>query len=135
MIWVFLGQVVTILLTLGLTACMHTPPSLIKPPSCHTQCRTQLTTCAVICQNSCAVCSQEVQCKTDETYRQYVAQQRAQGLTVARERNSYRDPLACKKFTCDCMSDYDLCKQRCSGKVKPLLQNPTCILDRSTWAW
>ncbi|MCX7115354.1 MAG: hypothetical protein NTW08_05555 [Gammaproteobacteria bacterium] len=127
--------------TLGMTCGMlamlpgcahHTPPI---PLSCPDQCVNRLKACGDACQHNCPACKKKIQAVTDANYQRYVLMRRAQGFVVARQRDAYMDPLACTKVSCDCVADYAVCKQRCSGKVNPVLQNPVCMLDRSIWAW
>lgn len=45
-----------------------------------------------------------------------------------RELNSYRDPLQCRKVTCDCLSDFAICKKGCTGVIPTKLQAvPYCV--------
>lgn len=121
-----------------LVACAHKPSHLSADGhgyDCDAGCRAALTTCNQECQNSCQLCKKHTQRMTDRRYRIYVARQKAQGLPVIQMRDAYKDPLRCKKVTCDCASDYDICKQLCTGKVTPVLKHEACILDRSIWAW
>jgi hypothetical protein len=36
--------------------------------------------------------------------------------------NSYRDPLQCRKVTCNCHADYQVCIQSCSGVIHKQLR-------------
>jgi hypothetical protein len=40
---------------------------------------------------------------------------------VSRDLNSYRDPLQCRKVTCDCLADNNVCKASCRGLTPQVL--------------
>lgn len=102
------------------------PPSPTLPVSCATKCVQRFQHCAETCYNNCPACKRISSLKTEQDYVRYVRMQRAQGEVVAREFESYRDPLGCMKVTCDCPADYELCKQVCHGRVKAELQDQFC---------
>ncbi len=111
-----------------LSACVsHPPVVMVKPISCEQSCLNTALTCNEVCQNSCQIC----QHKSKERARQFDARyawvQRAKGQIVARELNSFRDPLACSKVTCDCAADYRTCKQLCRGIIVPNIKTTQCI--------
>lgn len=102
------------------------PPSRVLPVSCETKCAQRYQHCAEVCYNSCPACKQRACASTAENYEIYVRMQHAQGAVVARELDSYRDSLSCMKVTCDCPTDYTLCKQVCHNQVKPVLGERFC---------
>lgn len=109
-----------------MSACVRqvAPP---QPPSCENVCLAELHTCAEICQNSCPVCQAKSVERARQNNARYVWLQRAQGHIIAREVNSFRDPLSCTKVTCDCEDDFKICKQQCHGQIKPTLKVKPCV--------
>lgn len=62
-----------------------------------------------------------------KSYGRYVHEQEVQGGMVIQELKSYRDPLQCRKVSCNCMADYNVCVQGMSGIIHKRLQvNPAC---------
>jgi hypothetical protein len=112
----------------ALNACVSHPPATIaKPISCEQHCLNQALICNEICQNSCAICQAKSKERARQDHARYTWVHRAKGQIVARELNSFRDPLACTKVTCDCVADYQTCKQVCRGKISPNLKSTHCI--------
>lgn len=94
---------------------------------CKKNCQQHLIACSQICHNNCQECSQSAHCKAAHNYYRYRHQQYVQGGILARELNSYRDPLQCRKITCDCAADYKVCTQSCEGLIRKRLQAaPIC---------
>jgi hypothetical protein len=83
---------------------------------CIKTCQQYLGICHQICDNSQQICSKKNQVTIAQRYSRYREQQRVQGIAIAREVTSYRDPLQCCKTTCECVVDYRMCIQSCSGK-------------------
>jgi hypothetical protein len=117
---------VLLMVCLGLSACIrHVVPPL--PLSCENACLAKFNTCVNICQNSCPVCQANAIEQAGNNNARYMWLQRAQGHIIAREVNSFRDPLSCTKVTCDCEDDFKICKQQCHGKIKPRLKITPCV--------
>jgi len=91
--------------------------SNIDVNGCKKQCYTQAKSCLSTCQNSCSKCRAKSQKETRNSYIDYVKEKCIEGGTIARELNSYRDPLQCRKTTCDCRADYEVCRQACTGSI------------------
>jgi hypothetical protein len=95
--------------------------------TCKATCQERFIACNKTCDNSCSGCCQASNQRTAREYDHYLKQQAIQGKAVVRELNSYRDPLQCRKTTCECPTDYRTCIQTCSGKVpKKLQMAPAC---------
>ncbi|TAL65145.1 MAG: acyltransferase [Legionella sp.] len=94
----------------------------ISNKPCAQMCVQKLNHCKSSCVNNCPACSSASRYKTATNYSKYVHQQRIQGQIIARELNSYRDPLQCRKTTCNCSADFSTCIQACTGVIKKRLQ-------------
>lgn len=82
----------------------------------HQKCIHGYKQCITLCKNnktSCRVISTK---HTALRYRRYLHEQCVTGAVIARELNSYQDPLQCKKTTCDCNADYVDCMGTCMMK-------------------
>jgi hypothetical protein len=122
---VFLGFAI-----LSLVACANQNGSfLIKKDlsRCKKVCFERFKLCHSSCVDNCRHCTQKANSSAGRHYRQYQQQQEIQGGTVARELKSYRDPLQCRKTTCNCEADYSVCRQSCTGIINKRLQvGPAC---------
>lgn len=96
--------------------------------SCQQKCRTHLNECVLQCRNNCPYCSNYAQSKAQKSYINYLHEEFVKGGYIIRDLQSYRDPLQCRKITCDCASDYNLCMQSCGSKIiyKVLQPAPIC---------
>lgn len=94
---------------------------------CKISCSEQLDYCRELCLNNCPNCSAHAEYSTAKHYRKYLCQEEIQGGVIMRELNSYRDPLQCRKVTCNCSADYNICIQSCTGVIqKQLRALPYC---------
>ena len=91
---------------------------------CTIACKQRLKNCSKRCHNNCRECATATTCGVVRHYHQYVNEKSVEGGIIARELNSYRDPLQCRKITCDCWADYSVCTQSCSGLIHKRLQVP-----------
>lgn len=107
----------------GLTLLMGCAHHLYSKP-CQRQCMVQFKACSQQCENNCRQCSQASRCQSSKMYARFVKGQTIQGGIIARQLNSYRDPLQCRKTTCDCETDYRVCSQACHGIIKKRLRVP-----------
>lgn len=136
---VFMRALVFILLTsifLLLSACIpshvyyRAKCTLIKNCQflrCVEQCEQHLAACTKVCHNNCRRCHHCVQKAAAKNYSRYVNRQYVQGQMLALNLNSFRDPLQCRKTTCDCQADYQVCVQACGGLIHKSLQAaPIC---------
>lgn len=95
--------------------------------SCKMSCEQQFKGCSQVCHNNCKECGQFDHLIGSYNYKKYKNEQEIQGGVVARELNSFRDPLQCRKITCDCLADYTVCVQSCKGLIHKRLQiAPVC---------
>ena len=89
---------------------------------CLQLCEQRFESCKQQCSDNCPRCSLMASDKAAINYMEYVHDKRVQGGYVARGLNSYRDPLQCRKVTCNCTSDILTCKQGCTGVIQKRLQ-------------
>ena len=128
---IMMHSIVRIILCLGLmalVACAGNNLSIKQAndlATCKMDCQHRLKICSKICHNNCGDCAKAVNCHVVRHYHQYKNEQCVQGGIIARELNSYRDPLQCRKLTCDCSADYSVCTQSCSGLIHKRLQVPS----------
>ena len=73
--------------------------------------------CSAVCDQDANLCNKKADAIAAVHFNHYRHQQRMLGAVVTEELNSYRDPLACLKPTCDCTLDYQVCVQSCRGKI------------------
>ncbi len=86
-----------------------------KPPTCLSICQQYFNQCTINCRNNCKDCTAESKAKAAEHFRYYLHEQYVQGVAVTRNLQSYRDPLQCRKVTCNCAADIKNCRQGCSN--------------------
>ena len=95
---------------------------------CNITCMQHFAFCKQHCINNCKNCSIASTQSATKYFAKYVHEREVEGKKVMRELNSYRDPLQCRKITCDCLSDLEICKMGCTGVIKKRLQKiPYCI--------
>ena len=102
--------------TLG---CIHYPP---ETQSCRVSCVNRYQACQLSCHNSCKPCALSAAVQAERSFKRYVHEHYVEGKRVVRELKSYRDPLQCRKFTCDCVADYHVCREACGGIIHKQLQ-------------
>ena len=94
---------------------------------CKRDCQARLMACNKVCDDSCPGCCRSALQRTERDYNHYVNEQTIKGCGIVRELNSYRDPLQCRKTTCECPTDYRTCLQACKHKIPKRLQvAPSC---------
>lgn len=97
-----------------LSACsVEYKANLITAKQCNSNCANKFNYCKQHCDNSCVNCCDRAKQEAWLNYRKYVVQSQIKGNEIKRELNSYRDPLQCRKVTCDCLADLQSCKQSC----------------------
>ncbi len=120
---------------LFLTACTHqtlTPQvqcGLAKCgfATCQKNCESRVVACNKTCRNNCQQCNAYAKEKTAKSYYRYQHERYVKGEMLALELNSFRDPLQCRKTTCNCRADYQVCMQACGGVIHKRLQvTPAC---------
>ena len=95
--------------------------------ACKASCQERFNACNAVCQNGCKQCAARADNEAAWHYHEYKQEQCVQGREVVRELKSYRDPLQCRKTTCECPTDYRACAAACSGKIpKRLVKAPAC---------
>lgn len=108
---------------LALSACTHL---LIKPaPLCALKCEKAAKICQKTCNSNCGQCTAYAKQSAGKAYTQYLREHYIMGQRITRNLNSYRDPLQCRKTTCNCHADYQVCIQACGGIIKKQRKAPT----------
>ena len=94
---------------------------------CKIDCQQGFKTCSQVCHNNCQECSLSAKRQVIKKYKHYMREQSVQGGSIVRELKSFRDPLQCRKMTCNCNADYNTCIQSCAGLIhKHLKIAPAC---------
>lgn len=99
-----------------LESCLHRPVSITNT-SCASACAIRMAECTKTCRNNCPLCSVQANEKAAKKYKKYQCEQIIKGKIIALQLNSFRDPLQCRKITCDCPADYEVCMKSCGGRV------------------
>lgn len=114
-----------------LFACSRTPHEDAKRAclvrACIAECQTQKAACQSRCSTSCKQCQADADSSMIKRYKTYVHEQCVQGERVALQLQSFRDPLQCRKTSCDCLADHRVCVGACRGTIRKSLQvTPFC---------
>jgi hypothetical protein len=118
-------------IVLGISGCQGVHQHVLKIQSeaqCKTNCLARFDWCVHHCVDNCPACSAASTERSVNYFAKYVHERQVEAKKVMRELNSFRDPLQCRKVTCDCLSDLAICKMGCTGVIKKRLQTvPHCI--------
>lgn len=114
-----------------LSACSLSPKEDAKRAqalrACIQHCADESAMCFKRCSDSCEQCEHQVNQTMRKRYKGYVHEQCVQGERVTLQLQSFRDPLKCRKTSCDCPADYRVCVGECRGKIRKYLQiTPFC---------
>lgn len=121
----FLFRTLAVLACFTLLSCNsinHRLPNLNKPNACQQICLKNLEFCRQSCDNNCRLCSTGVTNEARKDCLQYEHEVKIRGGYITRGLNSYRDPLKCRKVTCNCAADFDTCNQGCKGIIRKKIQ-------------
>lgn len=95
--------------------------------SCEMNCQQQLNHCQKKCTDNCQICELNARKSAAKAYKQYRRERCIEGKTMILRLQSYHDPLQCRKTTCNCPADYQVCVEACRGKIHKRLQvEKTC---------
>ncbi len=122
-------RLLSTIILFGLASCAthHNINKSVSINQCKMVCTQRAQECAGLCVDSCRNCSTASCRATALRYSKYIHEQRIEGAIIARELNSYRDPLQCRKITCNCAADFNTCTQNCTGIIQKRLQSvPYC---------
>jgi hypothetical protein len=89
---------------------------------CNGICMQRYDLCRDNCVDNCHNCTVKAHMRSRHDYLKYLREHAIEGKIVARELNSYRDPLQCRKVTCQCVADLDVCRQSCTGIIRKQLK-------------
>lgn len=123
-------RLVVCLLMMALVGCANHFNKIVGTQSiaqCKQICIKKYQDCAHTCLNNCRNCSAASLKSSYLNFLKYTHEQRIEGGIITRELNSYRDPLQCRKITCNCSADFSACSQGCTGIIqKRLRAAPYC---------
>jgi hypothetical protein len=126
----FLLRLCCCLLFIGLTSCVTQQKTVLQKQNikqCLVMCETRFGSCKSKCTNNCSKCSASSSFTSATNYKKYVHEEQVEGGLIARGLNSYRDPLQCRKVTCNCNADLMTCTQNCTGVIQKSLRSvPDC---------
>ncbi|KTC97067.1 acyltransferase [Legionella geestiana] len=124
--WLLTGIFSVFLLTGCVSPDKGLAPSKHLSP-CQKACVAELAACKKVCRNNCVNCQLGASESAMKGFERYLREQYVKGQMLTRELKSYRDPLQCRKTTCDCQADLNVCMQSCSGVIqKRLKPAPQC---------
>lgn len=107
------------------THVIYTSKSKANIAACQQTCEIKASACRQTCRNNCQRCCGSSTQTTIKTYKRYKHEVCVKGDFLTLQLNSFRDPLQCRKTTCDCRADYQVCMQACSGMIYKSLR-PVC---------
>lgn len=116
----FLRYILCVLMLGHLVSCTTHYPTTVKKhevQQCLSLCAQRFDACQKTCIYNCSLCSAAANQKTILNYARYVHEEQVEGGFVTRGLKSYRDPLQCRKVTCNCYADLSVCKQNCTGII------------------
>ncbi len=105
---------------LVLVACVRQDTKDLAP--CKKRCERMYRVCSQVCQDNCQNCAIVSNNQTIRNHNKYKHEICVRGGVIARDLNAYRDPLKCRKTTCDCLADYQICRDSCEGIIQKRLQ-------------
>lgn len=89
---------------------------------CVANCDQVFQTCRSACDKSCFQCEKNAVHQAKARYARYKHERCLKGQTFIRRLQSFHDPLQCRKASCDCVADYQVCRQACDGKIKKQIE-------------
>ena len=117
-------------LIIALSSCVAQNRSGLGPAQlkqCTLSCTQRFDECKRNCVDSCLNCSLSSFHSATANYSKYVRERQIEGKNIARRLKSYRDPLQCRKVSCNCYADLMTCEQNCTGVIhKQLRAVPYC---------
>ena len=116
------ARITAIIMILLLSGCSTYVDHLREMKACRLKCSGIQKRCEHACRNNCQNCNVLSNTETAVHFNHYKHQQNIQGSIVALELQSFRDPLQCRKPTCDCKVDFGVCLQSCRGKIRKRLK-------------
>jgi len=118
-------QILVYLVMILLSACSYVNQYLnenAQTTKCKQICRQHWRQCGVDCKRDAMHCAVAQSNAMAREYAVYMQQQIVQGRSIALEQDAFRDPLFCRKLTCDCDADKLVCMQICAGKIRQRLE-------------
>ena len=113
---------------IALMGCAHQGELVLKHKSqkmCYNACLERVNACGRLCHNDCKTCAYVSHGQAKHRFDRFIKELLVKGGILSRELNSFHDPLQCRKPTCDCLADYNVCMQACKGTIYKQLQVPS----------
>jgi hypothetical protein len=79
--------------------------------------------CQKTCDDNLNLCRTKSDARAARHFARYQQQQNVKGQIVMEEVQAFREPLACRKMTCDCDQDKMMCQQAYRGSIYKRLQS------------
>ena len=117
----FLLRLLSCIALISLMGCASDEKIQINPQSlslCKFSCAKRFEVCQNKCVNNCPTCSADSSYTSRSNYFKYAHEKLVQGGYITRGLNSYRDPLQCRKVTCNCVADLIACNQNCARVIE-----------------
>lgn len=112
-------------MALGLLSCSthhNTHLNSASVNQCKSMCIQRFDVCNKSCVDNCKNCTLSAYYRSSANFTKYSQEIKVMGGIVSRELNSYRDPLKCRKISCNCEADRDTCTQGCTGVIQKRLK-------------
>lgn len=90
---------------------------------CYMHCEQRWNHCTQICDEDANRCHAKNDTTAAAHVVRYQQQQAVKGQIIIAALQSFRDPLACRKTSCDCAQDKSMCKEACRGTIYKRLQS------------
>lgn len=112
----YLFRLIAYCLLFNLSACalLHSNVKQhLEINQCQVLCAKRFDLCQHSCTDNSFFCAQKANYTAKLSYDRYIQQEKVSGGYRTRGLKSYRDPLQCRKVTCNCYADAMDCKQNC----------------------
>lgn len=103
----------------------HYHDRVVAKNACYQDCKVRQWQCAAVCDQDSKLCNAKAEAIAGVHFNHYRHQQCVKGEGMTLELDSFRDPLACLKMSCECKQDYRICVQLCQNDIYKRLQTVT----------
>ncbi len=101
--------------------------SAVSQQQCFRKCEQIFKSCRSQCHDNCSQCQKIADNQAWKRYQAYCTRMKIQCSLRPRDWLSFRDPLQCRKVSCSCAADFNVCIQQCGGQIKKRLHvTPYC---------
>ncbi len=95
----------------------YSPPNFSRGQQCIEQCALTRDQCYDNCGPDLSTCQARVANEARRAYERYVLEQETLEKPIARDLNSFNNPLQCAQEACQCDRDYRACYELCGGRI------------------